>query len=611
MNRLLLIYSGLIAASIVIGVVPSPNSNAKAQDSGSSRKADVDDKHLAHLAMHGVEYEWFAHAGNGFDGVPFILVRLLPELAPEIWGSPEEDFGRFGFFRTKADAKRPLPTALGWDVMQETQPGTVRKVTLTCGACHIGRVRVGTESSGAAAYKDLVGAPNIAIDARKWRRAFERFVAKSLSDEQSIKATAAALRDLIAVKPKGFFFGPDASPEEETSQRRLFSENCERELMDLARKVRLGMLAVNKQRITSYSRDRRSPLNGGTPGQSDGSGDLIPKLLLLDDMAAMEPAAAVGGFLARSHPALTSELATLTDIVSTWRQSDRTVAQLDGSVKSPFYRNIAAILAVVGNPKAVNAKNADISARFIRDLPPPAYPFEIDRRRAERGAKLFEANCRVCHRAHNEQVYPLIGTDTNRSRVLNSDTVKLFVKYFQASVPEGMRIEEPPGNAIDPRSLGVDDIVNSARSEKKHQGYLAPPLEGVWARGPYLHNGSVPTLRHLLAPGHPASRRPSRFMRGSWEFDRHNVGFAWSIEQLTGAGGDESPIAEFDTTWDGATNVGHDRDLILTAGPGGESIGLPSSDAGEHGAGRILRMNWSKPEHERELADLLEYLKSL
>ena len=39
----------------------------------------------------------------------------------------------------------------------------------------------------------------------------------------------------------------------------------------------------------------------------------------------------------------------------------------------------------------------------------------------------------------------------------------------------------------------------------KTEGYANHPLDGIWARSPYLHNGSVPTLRDLLEP---SARRP-------------------------------------------------------------------------------------------------------
>ena len=35
---------------------------------------------------------------------------------------------------------------------------------------------------------------------------------------------------------------------------------------------------------------------------------------------------------------------------------------------------------------------------------------------------------------------------------------------------------------------------------RKTNGYANMPLDGVWLRAPYLHNGSVPTLRDLLEP---------------------------------------------------------------------------------------------------------------
>ena len=52
---------------------------------------------------------------------------------------------------------------------------------------------------------------------------------------------------------------------------------------------------------------------------------------------------------------------------------------------------------------------------------------------------------------------------------------------------------------------------------RKTHGYANHPLDGIWLRGPYLHNGSVPTLRDLLEP--PA-RRPAVFYRGYDVFDQ-------------------------------------------------------------------------------------------
>jgi hypothetical protein len=47
---------------------------------------------------------------------------------------------------------------------------------------------------------------------------------------------------------------------------------------------------------------------------------------------------------------------------------------------------------------------------------------------------------------------------------------------------------------------------------RKTAGYANQPLDGIWARSPYLHIGSVPTLRDLLEP---AANRPKKSYRGS------------------------------------------------------------------------------------------------
>lgn len=54
-------------------------------------------------------------------------------------------------------------------------------------------------------------------------------------------------------------------------------------------------------------------------------------------------------------------------------------------------------------------------------------------------------------------------------------------------------------------------------------GYKARPLNGIWSTPPFLHNGSVPTLWHLLQP---TEKRPTEFYVGSAEYDPSLVGLA-------------------------------------------------------------------------------------
>ncbi len=57
---------------------------------------------------------------------------------------------------------------------------------------------------------------------------------------------------------------------------------------------------------------------------------------------------------------------------------------------------------------------------------------------------------------------------------------------------------------------------------RKTFGYANMPLDGIWLRAPYLHNGSVPTLRDLLEP---SEKRPKVFYRGFdlYDADAHRL----------------------------------------------------------------------------------------
>jgi hypothetical protein len=59
-------------------------------------------------------------------------------------------------------------------------------------------------------------------------------------------------------------------------------------------------------------------------------------------------------------------------------------------------------------------------------------------------------------------------------------------------------------------------------TEPPYGPYAARPLYGIWAAAPYLHNGSVPTLYHLLLP---PDQRPKTFALGAREYDPVKLGF--------------------------------------------------------------------------------------
>ncbi|HEX7763712.1 MAG TPA: hypothetical protein VF433_08870 [Cellvibrio sp.] len=91
---------------------------------------------------------------------------------------------------------------------------------------------------------------------------------------------------------------------------------------------------------------------------------------------------------------------------------------------------------------------------------------------------------------------------------------------------------------------------------KLHDGYNALPLDGIWAQAPYLHNGSVPTIYHLLVPG----ERPAVYMKSRLDYDQNLLGFSW---QLSAGNNKKEEGYKFDTQAIPAfSNKGHDKDII-------------------------------------------------
>ena len=92
--------------------------------------------------------------------------------------------------------------------------------------------------------------------------------------------------------------------------------------------------------------------------------------------------------------------------------------------------------------------------------------------------------------------------------------------------------------------------------EEDLTGYVAAFLDGIWLKAPYLHNGSVPTLRDLLEP---AAQRPKVFWRGYDVYDQTKVGFVSDTPAAQRVG------TKLDTASKGGGNHGHEFGTTLPA----------------------------------------------
>jgi hypothetical protein len=95
----------------------------------------------------------------------------------------------------------------------------------------------------------------------------------------------------------------------------------------------------------------------------------------------------------------------------------------------------------------------------------------------------------------------------------------------------------------------VVDLVRQGPNPQAPTKYKARPLNGIWATGPFLHNGSVPTLSELLKH---ESERVKTFYVGSWRLDPVNVGIAFDAPREN-----DVDLFRYDTSAPGNGNGGH------------------------------------------------------
>ena len=205
--------------------------------------------------------------------------------------------------------------------------------------------------------------------------------------------------------------------------------------------------------------------------------------------------------------------------------------------------------SVLGIPDSAAAREAVTNFRdviaWIKTLTPPPYPqgngiAPIDPVKAENGKTLFEQHCQSCHGSYGENpTYP--------NKVVSVDLVKTDPLYA--------------GYAASASIVSWYNQSWFARSQplswfEPEAGYVAPPLDGIWATAPYLHNGSVPTLDDLLN----SYQRPAYWQRSgdSSDFDYQKVG--WNYTRNRKPGGKWT----FDTTLPGYSNQGHTFGDFLT-----------------------------------------------
>jgi hypothetical protein len=225
------------------------------------------------------------------------------------------------------------------------------------------------------------------------------------------------------------------------------------------------------------------------------------------------------------------------------RREDLTPEHLDGKAGVVAFFGVPTMGLEPGQVSAIVPRVREI-VDFMADYRPPAFPGAIDMRLAVEGEREFANRCAGCHGDYR-------------------------------SLPD-VRLERFPNAVIPVGAIGTDPLRWAASESwlaeiiegtaagalvavSQTEGYMAPPLTGLWATAPYLHNGSVPTLWHLMH----ADARPERFQVGGHRLDFTRVGIDGEIA-LDGVYRYPegyvpwSDPAIYDTNAPGRSNLGHE-----------------------------------------------------
>lgn len=178
---------------------------------------------------------------------------------------------------------------------------------------------------------------------------------------------------------------------------------------------------------------------------------------------------------------------------------------------------------------------------FIKSIAPPVWPFPVEQSLVELGQQVFESTCSSCHGTYGDRgEYP--------ARLVPLDVVQTDATLVDFALTDGLPY-------VDWFNRSYFGQLSTAAPGP---GYVAPPLDGIWATAPFLHNGSVPTLRAVLdrkiRPLVWRHKTLNASQRDS--YDQANIGWNIDIIEPTQLN-TPKPTDIYDTRLPGYSNSGH------------------------------------------------------
>lgn len=574
----------------------TPVVNAVPEDWGLHQQAKMAARD-AHIVKHQTAYNRFADfAESETDGIPYIILKLLPAVAPEYWGEGDNFLSVMGLFYDERLPGAPVPRGMGFSGLSRADLlGNIDYASFSCGACHIGRMRLDDNK-----FYYLDGGINSEFNVVGYRKRLVQTIDKLAGSETDPQKRAALVtQKLLTALEQTHALNPTYFYKDFAYEDRKFDAAYEQAQIDLFKKSALTTVTQFMKHheneyhgwqkfVEKYYQGAQTQLLDGLPGMEDAIGFNTVKAnanLKLNPLT--KPFASLA--LPPSYG--------VTDIMVVWEQNthdplwDADKKQLisgggqwTGHIPLPIYKNIAAQLTI-------GYDNVDVSVSAFAEevldkLPASVYPFDVDVSLAKKGQALFAENCAACHQPHNGKVYDNLGTDMGRAKIAGLFVTLGAISGFTDAC-DADTVVQMYGKDVKPcaeyKGVSLEGKKSLAMTPpKQHQGYNALPLVGLWAQAPYLHNGSIPTLYHLLVPG----ERPATFIKSRLDYDKKLVGFAWEPDVTN----DHKEGYLFDTRITPAmSNKGHDKNIQQD--------------------GKTFKLDWTD-DKDGALA-IIEYLKTL
>ncbi|KEQ17827.1 cytochrome C [Endozoicomonas numazuensis] len=505
-----------------------------------------------------------------------------------------------GLFQDERLKGSPLPRGIGFSGLSRTEPlGNIDYSSFACGGCHIGRVRL---PDGSIQYLD--GGINTQFNVIGFRKRLTQTLTKIYQGETDPEKKQTILTETFL----------NALEQSQTSDPHFFYKNYQFEGRHFDAEYEKAQITLFRQQAATVIPDFASHAEQVYKGWGILVDRLYPEIKsdIMSGFPGMEDAIAFNAVNAYFNlqqtpviswfaPLALPSVPGITDIMAVWyqdahdprwneEQSDliNGGGQWNGHIPLPIYKNIAAQLTLGFDN--IDIRVSAFSEELLKKLPPAPYPFDVDISLAKKGQKLFTENCASCHQPNNGKVYKSLGTNMGRAKIAGTLITLGARSSFTSDTNCSVTTEvEMYGNTVKPcaeyRGVSLTGKSRLAMtSPKLHDGYNALPLVGIWAQAPYLHNGSVPTLYHLLMPG----TRPDRFMKARLDYDPVKVGYSWQPDLKPYHGQEEGYLFK-PASSPAISNKGHDTDIV----------------DGE----RTYRLDWSK--NEAGAMAIIEYLKTL